>query len=98
MLDHLRRRRLLYDSRRAIFTRYWNEGDPEIQRGYMPVLPGPQGMKLTAADSDDKSRVFQWRGKRSTLVRQVAKKWGVPDDESPVFEELAYLTVHRWVC
>ena len=94
LLDHLRRRRLLYDSRRAIFTRYWNEGDPEIQRGYMPVLPGPQGMKLTAADSDDKSRVFQWLGKRSTLVRQVAKKWGVPDDDIPGFlEELwRYLT------
>ena len=60
----------------------------------MPVLPGPQGMKLTAADSDDKSRVFQWLGKRSTLVRQVAKKWGVPDDDIPGFlEELwRYLT------
>ncbi len=26
LLDHLRRQRMLYDSRRAIFSRYWNEG------------------------------------------------------------------------
>jgi len=48
VLDHLRRRRLLYDSRRAIFSRDWNEGDREVQRGYSPVMPEPQGMKLTS--------------------------------------------------
>lgn len=94
LLDHLRRRRLLHDSRREIFSRFWNDGDREIQRGYMPVLPGPQGMKLTASATDDKARVFQWLGQRNTLVRQVAKKWGVPADDIPGFlEELwQYLT------
>jgi hypothetical protein len=87
LLDHLRRRRLLYDSRREIFTRYWNEGDREIQRGYLPVLPGPQGMKLRAAGEDDKARVFQWIGERNTLVRQIAKKWGAVDDDIPAFLE-----------
>ncbi len=87
LLDHLRRRRLLYDSRRAIFSRYWNEGDREIQRGYLPVLPGPQGMKLRAAPDDDKARVFQWIGTRSTLVQQIAKKWGVLNDDVPEFLE-----------
>lgn len=94
LLDHLRRRRLLYDSRRAIFSRYWNEGDREIERGYLPVLPGPQGMKLRATAGDDKARVFQWIGTRSTLIQQIAKKWGVPTDDVPEFlEELwQYLT------
>ncbi len=94
LLDHLRRRRLLYDSRRAIFSRYWNEGDREIQRGYLPVLPGPQGMKLRAAPDDDKSRVFQWIGSRGTLVQQVAAKWGVQAADTPGFlDELwQYLT------
>lgn len=33
-LDQFRRQRLLYDRDREIFTRYWHEGDREIQRGY----------------------------------------------------------------
>lgn len=87
LLDHLRRKRLLFDLRRSIFTRFWNEGDREIQRGYLPVLPGPQGMKLRAAADDDKGRVFQWIGTRSTLVQQIARKWGVPGDDVPEFLE-----------
>ena len=87
LLDHLRRRRLLYDSRREIFSRYWNEGDREIQRGYLPVLPGPQGMKLRSVAGDDKARVFQWIGERNTLVRQIVKKWGVADDDVAAFLE-----------
>jgi hypothetical protein len=87
LLDHLRRTRLLYDSRRAIFSRYWNEGDREVQRGYLPVLPGPKGMKLRAAADDDKGRVFQWLGERNTLVREISKKWGVPEEDIPTFLE-----------
>ncbi len=87
LLDHFRRQRLLFDSRRAIFSRYWNEGDREVQRGYLPVLPGPRGMKLRAAADDDKSRVFQWLGSRNTLVREITKKWGVPEEEIAVFLE-----------
>lgn len=81
LLDHLRRSRLLYDARRAIFSRYWQEGDREVQRGYLPVLPGPRGMKLTAAADDKKALVFQWLGQRNTLVREITKKWGVPEEE-----------------
>ncbi|HEX7376777.1 MAG TPA: DEAD/DEAH box helicase [Pirellulales bacterium] len=94
LVDHLRRRRLLYDSRRAIFSRFWHEGDREIQRGYLPVMPGPKGMKLRAASDDDKARVSQWIGARATLVQQIAKKWGVAADDVPGFlEELwRYLT------
>ena len=94
LLDHLRRRQLLHDSRRQIFSRYWNEGDREIQRGYLPVMPGPQGMKLRADPGDDKGRVFQWIGERSTLVRQIAKKWSVAPDDIPIFlkELWDYLT------
>ncbi len=85
LLDHLRRNRLLYDARRAIFSRYWQEGDREVQRGYLPVLPGPRGMKLRRAADDHKDRVFQWLGDRNTLIREIAKKWGVPEDEIPAF-------------
>lgn len=94
LLDHLRRQRLLYDERQPVFSRFWNDGDLLIQRGYLPSLPGPKGMKLRAQSGDNKARVFQWIGERNTLVRQVAKKWAVTDDDIPVFlEELwQYLT------
>ncbi len=87
LLDQLRRQRLLFDNRRGIFTRYWNEGDREIQRGYMPILPSPQGMKLKLDPGDDKERVRAWLSERSTLVRQIAQKWGVSDAEIPEFLE-----------
>jgi hypothetical protein len=85
LLDQLRRQRLLYDSRREIFSRWWDDGDREIQRGYMPILPQPQGMKLTADANDDRGYVRAWMGPRSTLVQQIAQKWGVPDDDVPAF-------------
>lgn len=87
LLDQLRRQRLLYDNRREIFTRWWNEGDREIQRGYLPILPGPQGMKLTLGADDNKRYVRIWLAERSTLVRQIALKWGVPEDKIVPFLE-----------
>ncbi|MGC9327589.1 MAG: DEAD/DEAH box helicase, partial [Candidatus Hinthialibacter sp.] len=56
-LDLLRRQRFVYDSRRAIFSRWWKEGDREIQRGYMPAPPGPKGIKLRYEHNDDKKYV-----------------------------------------
>ena len=95
LLDHLRRRQLLHDPRRGVFSRFWKEGDREIQRGYMPVPSGgPQGMKLSLEPGDDKRRVRPWLTARNTLVRSIARKWGVENDDCPEFlEELwSYLT------
>jgi len=87
-LDQLRRQRLLYDPQRAIFTRYWNDGDREVQRGYLPLFPDPpQGMKLTLDSGDNKSLVRAWLTERSTLVRQITRKWGVADEDIPKFLE-----------
>lgn len=88
LLDAQRRRQFLYDPRMGIFTRYWKDGDREIQRGYMPVPPqGPQGLKLRREAADDTNRVTQWLSDRMTVVRQVATKWGVPADDSVEFVE-----------
>ncbi|HOD51982.1 MAG TPA: DEAD/DEAH box helicase [Candidatus Hydrogenedentes bacterium] len=87
-LDQLRRQRLLYDNQRRIFSRYWNEGDREIQRGYLPHFPDPpQGMKLMLDSGDDKKYVRPWLTERNTLARQIVRKWGVPDDDIPGFLE-----------
>lgn len=85
LLDQLRRNRLLWDSHREIFSRYWHEGDREIQRGYMPILPGPKGMKLTADAGDKKALVYHWLGSRPTLVKQIVQKWGVDDSHAVEF-------------
>ena len=87
LMDQLRRRRLLYDERSKIFSRYMLAGEREVQRGYLPEMPSPQGMKLRADADDNKDLVFQWIGTRSTLVQQIAKKWGVPAEEVPEFLE-----------
>ena len=47
LLDYLRRKRVLHDPEREIFTKYWMEGDLEIQQGYLPQMGNPVGTKLT---------------------------------------------------
>ena len=41
--DYLRRRRVLHDPEREIFTKYWQDGDLELQQGYLPQLGSPTG-------------------------------------------------------
>ena len=85
LLDALRRKRLLKDSQREIFSRFWQEGDREIQRGYLNLLPGPQGMKLSMGPGDDKARVFQFLSDRNNLVRSIVRKWNIDSDNVPNF-------------
>ena len=46
LLDYLRRKRVLYDPEREIFTKYWMDGDLEVQQGYLPQVGNPIGTKL----------------------------------------------------
>ena len=85
LLDQLRRQRLLHDPYREIFTKWWNEGDREIQRGYMPIPPGPQGMKMVIESGDDKKYVRAWTSTHLTLIQQIAQKWGLANDHIPEF-------------
>jgi len=81
LLDQLRRQRLLFDPLREIFSRWWKDGDREIQRGYMPVPPAPQGMKIRLDPGDNKQYVRQWLSNRNTLFKEIAGKWGIADVE-----------------
>lgn len=91
LLDLMRRRNLtLYDRDGEVFTRFWQEGAREIQRGYLPRLPGvPKGLKFARALSDDPNRVYQWTAPTGHLtnVREIAQSWGVPRDETDAFLE-----------
>ncbi|MCH7944994.1 MAG: DUF1998 domain-containing protein, partial [Armatimonadetes bacterium] len=90
LLDYLRRKRVLHDAEGEIFTKYWMEGDLEVQQGYLPELKSPAGTKLRRGADEKPQLVTQWLSDRGdTTVRQIAKKWGVaPDDVEEFLEGL----------
>ena len=86
VLDYLRRKRVLHDKEFGTFTKYWMDGDQELQQGYLPQMGGPVGTKLQRASGDKAELVTQWLSERGdTTVRQIVRKWGVPADEAPAF-------------
>jgi ATP-dependent helicase YprA (DUF1998 family) len=86
-LDQLRRQQLLYDSLGEIFSRFRREGDREIQRGYMPIPPRIQGMKLRLRTDDKRNYARAWVTQRTTSARQIVGKWGVPQERAVEFLE-----------
>ena len=88
LLDYLRRRRVLHDPDQEIFTKYWQDGDLELQQGYLPQLGSPTGTKLRREATEKPELVVQWlSGKGDTTVRQIVRKWGVPPKEAEAFVE-----------
>lgn len=88
LLDYLRRRRVLHDPEREIFSKYWMDGDLEVQQGYLPQVGAPVGTKLRREASENAELVTQWLADRGdTTIQQMAKKWGVPADDIQSFLE-----------
>ncbi len=88
VLDYLRRRRALHDPEHEIFTKYWKDGDREVQQGYLPNLRGPAGTKLRREAIEKPGLVIQWLSEAGrTTMRQVAGKWEVPADVTGPFLE-----------
>lgn len=85
VLDYLRRKRVLYDPEHKIFTKYWMEGDREVQRGYVPGFFKPSATKLRREPTERPSQVTQWlSASGDTTMRQIARKWGVaPESVEP---------------
>ncbi len=81
LLDYFRRKRVLHDPEREIFTKYWMDGDLEVQQGYLTQVGNPVGTKLRRYPNEKEELVTQWLSDRGdTTVRQIAKKWDVPAD------------------
>ena len=97
MLDYLRRRRALHDPEYEVFTKYWKDGDREVQQGYLPNLRGPAGTKLRREATEEPALVVQWSSEAGrTTMRQVAGKWEVPADATdPFLESLFAFLVER---
>ncbi|HPW17808.1 MAG TPA: DEAD/DEAH box helicase [Candidatus Aminicenantes bacterium] len=86
LLDGLRRGRALFDPELEVFSRYWQEGDLEIQQGYLPQLGVPKATKLRREGDQEKTYIIQWLSSRGdTTVRQIARKWGVESDDIDTF-------------
>ena len=98
-LDYLRRKRVLHDAEGGIFSRYWMEGDREIQRGYLPHFGGPTATKLRREPGSEmeKKVITPWltRG-GDTTMRQLAVKWGAERDAvEPLLTDLFDFLVDR---
>lgn len=88
LLDYLRRKRILYDPEQEIFTRYWMDGDLEVQAGYLPQMGNPVGTKLRRESNEKPQLVTQWLSDHGdTTIRQMARKWNVAAEETEVFIE-----------
>ena len=95
LLDYLRRNRILYDPEHEIFSRYWMDGDREIQQGYLPDFLSPKATKLYRGATEKSELVTQWlSGSGNTSIWQVAKKWGA-ENIPELLESLFSLLVDR---
>ena len=88
VLDHFRRRGALLDPEYRVFTKYWGEGSPEVQQGFIPSFVKPLGLKLRREANERSQWVMQWLSAAGdTPMRQIAKKWGEPSESITSFLE-----------
>ena len=87
LLDIIRRKGILLDRDSNLFSRFWQDGDYLVQRGYIPKMPGiPKGLKLTRNPADESSRVDQILSSRGdTIARQTARRWGLDNASIETF-------------
>ena len=93
LLDVYRRTRMFYDEKAPIFSRYWHEGDEEIQRGYLHLITGPggkplgpKGIKEHIDPADSKSWLAEFASSSGkTTTQQFVGKWGIPQEIRPQF-------------
>ena len=97
VLDHFRRRGALLDPDYKVFTRYWGEGSPEVQQGFIPSFIKPLGLKLRREPDEKSQWVMQWlSASGDTTMRQIARKWGEPSDSvTPFLENLFAFLVQQ---
>ena len=81
VLDYFRRRGALLDPEYKVFTKYWGDGSPEVQQGFVPSFIKPLGFKLRRRPEEKSQWVMQWLSSTGdTTMRQIARKWGEPAD------------------
>lgn len=103
VLDYLRRRRVLHDPEFEVFSKFWLDGDQEIQQGYLPQFRNPVGTKVRRAASDKRGYVVQWLADSGeSTIGKMARQWGadpnsVEDLLSSLFDTLVDVGLLRHV-
>lgn len=78
LLDAARSRRMLYDTVTGVYSKFWMDGEPQVQRGYLPSMKGvPSALKFQRDGQDDETRITQWFSTHATVAKQAALAWGV---------------------
>ena len=96
VLDYLRRKRVLWDPELQLYTKYWMDGDIEVQQGYIPQMGAPNGTKLRRGPDEKPEWVTQWLSDRATTpIREIARKWGVPKDDIEDFLESLFAALEK---
>jgi len=91
LLDAFRRTRHFYDPDEPIFTKWWREGDEEIQFGYLPFSDiSPKGLKLRREEADKSAHVGQLLSSRGqTLAMGFVERWPIAKEQvAPFLESL----------
>lgn len=84
LLDSARRSRILYDPESRIFSRFWREGDREVQNGYIPFFDAPPvGLRLNGAATNYVKTWLSPSGR--TLAYHAARRWGLTPADIPDF-------------
>ena len=86
LLDAARSRKVLLDKVTRAFSKFWLDGEKEIQRGYLPAMKDvPKALKFQRDSQDDQTRIQQWFSNYDTAAKQAAVAWGVPDNDVQAF-------------
>jgi ATP-dependent helicase YprA (DUF1998 family) len=86
LLDSARRARQLFDTESRIFSRFWREGDREVQNGYIPYFDAPPtGFRLSGSSNNYVKVWLSTSGR--TQAWHAARRWGLTAPDIPVFFE-----------
>lgn len=86
LLDAARSRRMVFDPVTRIYSKFWQDGEKEVQRGYLPSMRGvPEALVFEREGQHDKGRIKQWFSNYGTAAKQAAVAWGVAPDEVQAF-------------
>jgi ATP-dependent helicase YprA (DUF1998 family)/phage repressor protein C with HTH and peptisase S24 domain len=86
LIDRLRRNRLVLDRQTQIYSRIWDDGEREIQRGYLPRMKDvPKGLKLERTQGDNEKRFSFLLGKKENSFTAAIRAWGLKDDDVELF-------------
>ena len=85
LLDAARSRGAVYDPVTKAWSKRWQDGEREVQQGYLPPMKGvPIALLFTRQSQHEQSRTMQWFSPQSA-ARQAALAWGVEPEAAEDF-------------